>query len=116
MHYIHDTWKPTAIAITEFGFSVPFEGMKTIKADILSDLPRRMYYKEYLEGVLIALSEGVPIVGCLAWSLIDNLEWSEGITVKYGMQFVNFSTPTLERSYKASFFEYAHMFSQYLQT
>ena len=66
MHYIYDTWKPKSIAVTEFGFSVPYEAMETIQANILTDLPRRTYYREFLNGVLIALSEGVPIVGCLA--------------------------------------------------
>lgn len=111
MHYIYDTWKPKAIAITEFGFAEPFEDLKQIKADILTDLARSTYYRQYLEGVLIALSEGVPIVGCLAWSIYDNLEWSEGFSVKFGMQYVNFTTQ--ERSYKRSFFQYVDMFRQY---
>ena len=50
------------------------------------------------------------------WSLVDNLEWAQGYTVKFGMQYVNFSTPTLERSYKASFFEYAGIIKEYLET
>ena len=66
LRYIHDTWKPSSIAITEFGFSVPFEQMKTLSADIQSDLPRRVYYRAYMEGVLTAIAEGVPVVGTLA--------------------------------------------------
>ena len=66
MHYIHDTWKPKAIAITEFGFPEPFEELKKLKPDILTDLARSTYYRDYLHAILIAISEGVPMVGCLA--------------------------------------------------
>ena len=66
MHYINDTWKPSGIVISEFGFGIPFENMQTIKADILSDLPRRVYYRQYMEALLIAISEGLPIKGVIA--------------------------------------------------
>ncbi|KAF2230995.1 glycoside hydrolase family 1 protein [Viridothelium virens] len=114
LHYIQDTWKPReGVAITEFGFGEPFEELKTIRADILSDPIRSSYYHDYLEGVLIALSEGVNVVGTIAWSIFDNLEWAEGYSVKFGMQYVNFTTQ--ERFYKASFFEYVNMFKTYQQ-
>ena len=66
MRYIYDTWKPPSIAITELGFADPFEAMKQVKADILTDLSRRVYFREYLQGILLAISEGVPISGVLA--------------------------------------------------
>lgn len=36
-----------------------------------------------------------------------------GYTVKFGMQYVNFTT--YERSYKASFFEYVNAFKLYAE-
>ena len=32
------------------------------------------YYRDYMEAILIAISEGTNVVGCLAWSLYDNFE------------------------------------------
>ncbi|KAL2357019.1 glycoside hydrolase superfamily, partial [Cryomyces antarcticus] len=114
LRYIQDTWKPAGgIAVTEFGFAEPFEYSKTLLADIRWDPIRSQYYHDYMQGILIALSEGVNVVGCLAWSIVDNLEWSSGYTVKFGMQYVNFTTQ--ERTYKASFFYYVDAFNQYLQ-
>jgi beta-glucosidase/6-phospho-beta-glucosidase/beta-galactosidase len=39
-----------------------------------------------MEAILIAISEGVNVVGCLAWSILDNLEWSSGYQDKFGLQ------------------------------
>jgi beta-glucosidase/6-phospho-beta-glucosidase/beta-galactosidase len=112
LKYMQDTWKPAGgIAITEFGFAEPFESFKTIKADILFDPIRSSYYRDYMQAMLMAMSEGVNVVGCLAWSILDNLEWAVGYQDRFGMQYVNFTTQ--ERAYKASFFEYVNAFKVY---
>jgi hypothetical protein len=87
LRYIQDTWKPAGgIAVTEFGFAEPFEELKVLKADILFDPIRSSYYKDYMESILMAISEGVNVVGCLAWSIVDNLEWNSGYQDKFGVQ------------------------------
>ncbi|KAH8685822.1 glycoside hydrolase superfamily [Tricladium varicosporioides] len=112
LRYIQDTWKPVGgIAITEFGFAEPFEALKTIKADITTDAIRTSYYRDYMQAILMAISEGVNVVGCLAWSIVDNLEWSAGYQARFGIQYVNFTTQ--ERTYKSSFFEYVNAFKLY---
>jgi beta-glucosidase/6-phospho-beta-glucosidase/beta-galactosidase len=79
LRYIQDTWKPTGgIAVSEFGWAEPFEYMKTLKQDILTDPGRTMYYRTYMQAILMAISEGVNVVGCLAWAIADNLEWTDG--------------------------------------
>ncbi|GME32098.1 Glycoside hydrolase family 1 [Neofusicoccum parvum] len=115
LRYIQDTWKPSGgIAVSEFGFGEPFEQQKTILADILFDPIRSSYYRDYMQAILMALADGVDVIGCLAWSLIDNLEWTTGYNVKFGLQYVNFTTQ--ERFYKASFFEYVNAFKVYQET
>ena len=114
LHYIQDTWNPPqGIVVSEFGFSEPFEELKTVLGDVRTDLARSTYYRQYMEAILIAISEGVNVIGSLAWSILDNLEWGEGFTVKFGMQYVNFTTQ--ERYYKQSFFEYINAFRLYQQ-
>ncbi|KAK8182831.1 glycoside hydrolase superfamily [Phyllosticta citribraziliensis] len=112
MRYIQDTWKPRGgILVTEFGFAEPFEAQKTLLPDILLDQQRSAYFKGFMEGLLIAIAEGTNVVGALAWSLIDNLEWTSGNSVKFGLQYVNYTTQ--ERYYKASFFHFADVFKKY---
>ncbi|CAD6441255.1 bb7ff2ce-734c-442b-aa67-1f41e43e1353 [Sclerotinia trifoliorum] len=114
LKYMQDTWPSKGgIAISEFGFAEPFEYQKTLLADIRTDVRRTLYYKQYMEAVLMAISEGINVVGCIAWSLMDNLEWAQGYHVKFGMQYVNFTTG--ERAYKASFFEYINAFKLYAE-
>ncbi|KAK3705464.1 hypothetical protein LTR37_013281 [Vermiconidia calcicola] len=119
LRYMKDTWADPAgnlpIAVTEFGFAEPYEAQKTLLKDILYDPIRVSYYRDYMEAILMAMSEGVNVVGCLAWSLYDNFEeqWASGFAVRFGMQYVDFTDPQLPRYYKASFFEYKRAFDVY---
>lgn len=117
LHYINTTWSPPGgrIMVSEFGFAEPLERYKTLVPDILTDQIRTDYYRDYMEGILIGLSEGLNIVGCLAWSFVDNLEWSSGYQIKFGMQRVDFESPGRERSYKASFFQYVDVYKKYVE-
>ena len=46
------------------------------------------------------VSEGVPLKGYFVWSLLDNFEWKEGYTWRFGLVYVNYET--LERTPKLS--------------
>ena len=58
----------------------------------------------YLHGHLLAardaIEAGVPLAGYFAWSLLDNFEWAEGYTKRFGLTYVDFATQ--ERTIKDS--------------
>ncbi|KAL1190874.1 Beta-glucosidase 16 [Cardamine amara subsp. amara] len=56
----------------------------------LNDDLRIDYYAQHLKMVSDAISMGANVKGYFAWSLMDNFEWSEGYTVRFGLVFVDF--------------------------
>ncbi len=56
------------------------------------DMQRVNFLKQYLEQVLRARNEGVPVNGYFVWTLIDNFEWAEGFHPRFGLVHVNFET------------------------
>ncbi len=56
------------------------------------DVSRTRYLAEHLRAVHTAIGRGVDVRGYLAWSLLDNFEWSFGYTQRFGLVHVDFDT------------------------
>jgi beta-glucosidase len=56
------------------------------------DAARVAYLRAHLEQVARARRDGVPVEAYYAWSLMDNFEWSEGYTLRYGIVYVDFES------------------------
>jgi len=54
----------------------------------------------HLAAVCRALAEGVPVKGLYFWSLVDNFEWAEGFSARFGLAHLDLETGqrTLKRS------------------
>lgn len=65
-----------------------------------SDEQRPYHLITHLAAVHRALSEGVPVKGYYHWSLVDNFEWAEGYSARFGLIAVDFETQarTVRRS------------------
>ncbi len=50
------------------------------------------YLHKHLRAVREAIAQGCDVRGYMAWSLLDNLEWSLGYSKRFGIVHVNYAT------------------------
>ncbi|NYD40116.1 GH1 family beta-glucosidase [Nocardioides panaciterrulae] len=74
---------------------------------VIDDQARIDYLDAHLRAVATAIQRGVDVRGFYTWSLLDNFEWAQGLTQRYGLVHVDFET--LARTPKRSFQWYADM-------
>ena len=58
----------------------------------VDDPQRERFILNHLAWVARALQEGVPVIGYLYWSLLDNFEWAEGFGPRFGLIEVDYAT------------------------
>ncbi|KAH9477766.1 Beta-glucosidase 1B [Psilocybe cubensis] len=91
LNYIWKTYK-TPIYVTENGFSAKSD-VELSLPEVLHDTDRVEYFRGYTNALLAAVVEdGVPVKGYFAWSLLDNFEWSDGYTTRFGVTYVDYKT------------------------
>lgn len=79
------------VLITENGCS--YQGV--------DDQERIAYLDGHIRALHRAVEAGVDVRGYFVWSLLDNFEWAEGYTRRFGLVHTDFET--LERTPKASY-------------
>jgi beta-glucosidase len=67
---------------------------------VVHDTRRIAYSNGYLHELARAIKEGADVRGYHAWSLLDNFEWAEGYSKRFGLTYVDFKT--LKRTIKES--------------
>jgi beta-glucosidase len=58
----------------------------------VADNRRIHYYREHLRELAHAIRDGADVRGYHAWSILDNFEWAEGYTQRFGLVYIDFST------------------------
>jgi beta-glucosidase len=89
--------------VTENGAAFPDES-RAEDGSVL-DLDRVAYLRDHLAAVHRARAARADVRGYVAWTLLDNFEWAEGYTKKFGL--VEIRKDSLDRVPKESFRWYA---------
>lgn len=100
LNWVKNQYNNPVIYITENGYSDDQEH---------DDNDRINYYQAYLNEMLKAIHEdGCKIKIYTAWTLMDDFEWRDGYTQKFGLHYVDFSDPSRKRVPKKSvkYFQY----------
>ncbi|HVM62658.1 MAG TPA: GH1 family beta-glucosidase [Verrucomicrobiae bacterium] len=71
----------------------------------IHDLGRREYLRNHLISLHRAIHEGFDVRGYFVWSLLDNYEWIEGYSKRFGIVYVDYKT--LRRTPKLSGYWYS---------
>jgi beta-glucosidase len=94
---VHAEYRPAAIYVTENGAAFadePDEG------GVVHDHDRVGFIDAHLRSAHRAITDGVPLRGYFAWSLLDNFEWSHGYGRRFGLVHTDYRTQ--RRTPKAS--------------
>jgi len=87
VRWVHEVTKKP-ILVTENGIEDP------------TDLRRQRFIPEAVASVVAAKRDGVPVIGYIHWSLLDNFEWMSGYGPKFGL--VSVDRQTFKRTIKPS--------------
>jgi len=99
--HVAKIWNVKEIYITENGCS----SSDIPAADgIVYDTDRVMYLRNYLTQLQRATADGIPVKGYFLWSLMDNFEWADGYTNRFGLHFVDYATQKRTPKLSASFY------------
>ncbi|OWR46180.1 seminal fluid protein CSSFP001 [Danaus plexippus plexippus] len=97
---IREDYNNPPVFITENGFSS--------RGGLIDD-DRVKYYRTYIDAMLDAIEDGSDIRVYTAWSLMDNFEWMEGYSERFGLYEVDYESPERTRTPRKSAYVYKEM-------
>ena len=101
-----EVYDAKAIYITENGCG--YDAEPVVNGEV-NDLHRRDLVRNYLRELHRAVRDGVPVKGYFLWSFMDNYEWQDGYTRRFGIVHNDFATQ--KRTPKLS----AHWYSEVMR-
>jgi len=100
--HVASIWDVKTIYITENGCSA---ADAPDRDGNVYDTDRVMFLRNYLMQLQRATSEGVPVRGYFLWSLMDNFEWADGYSNRFGLHYVDYATQRRTPKLSAAFYK-----------
>lgn len=100
-------YAPARIYVTENGAAFADEPGPS---GALADVRRVEYLRSHIAAAQRALADGAPLHGYFVWSLMDNFEWGQGLSKRFGLFHVDYATQ--RRTPRESAYWYRDMISR----
>jgi len=112
--WLSDRYGGPTFYVTENGTSLKGENELPLE-ELLNDEFRVDYFRGYIGALADAHTlDGVDVRGYSAWSLMDNFEWAEGYTTRFGVTYVDYQGGQA-RHPKKSAREISKIFDRYIK-
>ncbi len=100
--WVKDRYADVPLWVTENGAA--FADPPSAGPDGIDDPLRVEYLRDHLRAAHAAIAQGVDLRGYCVWSLLDNFEWSQGYSKRFGIVHVDFATQRRTPKRSASFY------------
>lgn len=105
--WLHREYPPVPLAVTENGAA--FNDYADPEGQV-HDPDRISFLEGHFRAALRAIAAGVDLRGYFVWSLLDNFEWEEGYSKRFGLIYVDY--PTQRRVLKDSAYWYRQVIAR----
>ena len=85
---LRNEYAPPTIYVTENGSA--FADTPDANGEV-NDERRIAYLRAHLLEAQRAIAAGVPLRGYFVWSLMDNFEWAQGYSKRFGIVYVDYA-------------------------
>jgi len=98
--FIHERYQ-LPIVVTENGMA----NNDIVDNGKVHDKERIEYLYRYIGEYARAIKDGVPALGYFLWSMMDNFEWAEGYSKRFGIVHVDYQTQQRTLKYSAYWYK-----------
>ncbi len=98
--YFHERYQ-LPVVVTESGMA----NDDRVDNGKVHDRERIEFLYKYLSEYARAIEDGVPALGYFLWSLLDNFEWAEGYSKRFGIVYVDYETQKRIPKYSAYWYK-----------
>lgn len=103
LNHLKEDYGNPPVFITENGITL---SDLADKEGFIDDQARINFLRAHFQAAHQALAQGCDLRGYYVWSLLDNFEWTDGYTQRFGLIHVDFDDPNRKRTPKASYYWY----------
>lgn len=109
LNHLKEDYGNPPVFITENGITL---SDLADKDGLINDQARINFLRAHFQAAHQALAQGCDLRGYYVWSLLDNFEWADGYSQRFGLIHVDFDDPNRKRTPKASYYWYRDVINQ----